>query len=109
MCDRLANRAPQPAACFPLKQTARQRPEMGYCPRIREDDPMKSPNQILAEKLANRELEIANLTAVKERLELRLKEVSDEVASLRQCPARPVAMRRIHDEGDEANGAALWH
>jgi hypothetical protein len=55
---------------------------------------MKSPN---------------NLTAVKERLELRLQEVSDEVASLRQCPARPVAMRRIHDEGDEANGAALWH
>jgi hypothetical protein len=31
------------------------------------------------------------------------------VATLRQCPAHPVAMRRIHDEGDEANGAALWH
>jgi predicted metalloprotease len=70
---------------------------------------MKSPNQILAEKLANRELEIADLLVANERLELRLKEVSDEVATLRQCPAQPVAMRRIHDEGDEANGAALWH
>jgi hypothetical protein len=70
---------------------------------------MKSPNQILAEKLANRELEIADLLVANERLELRLKEVSDEVATLRQRPAQPVAMRRIYDEGDEANGAALWH
>jgi hypothetical protein len=41
--------------------------------------------------------------------ELRFEEASVEVAALGQCPARPVAMRRIEDEGDEANGAALWH
>jgi hypothetical protein len=74
-----------------------------------EDDPMKSPNQILADKLALKELEIADLLAANEQLELRLHEVSDEAAALRQCPAHPVAMRRIDDEGDEANGAALWH
>ena len=70
---------------------------------------MKSATQILAEKLADKELEIASLLAANEQLELRLREISVEVAALRQCPAHPVAMRRIHDEGDEANGAALWH
>jgi hypothetical protein len=70
---------------------------------------MKSANQILAEKLADKELQIADLLTANEQLELRLEEVSDEVAALRRCPAQPVAMRRIHDEGDEANGAALWH
>ena len=68
---------------------------------------MKSANQILAEP--GKEQEIADLLAANEQLELRLEDISDEVATLRQCPARPVAMRRIHDEGDEANGAALWH
>ena len=70
---------------------------------------MKSANQILAQMLADKELEIADLLAANEQLELRLQEVSVEAAALRQCPAQPVAMRRIHDEGDEANGAALWH
>ena len=70
---------------------------------------MKSAEQILAEMLAARELEIANLLAANEQLEQRLKDMSDEIATLRQCPAQPVAMRRIQDEGDEANGAALWH
>jgi hypothetical protein len=82
---------------------------MGRPHETTEDDAMKSANQILAEKLADKELEIADLLAANEQLELRLEEVSDEVAALRQCPARPVAMRRIHDEGDEDNGAALWH
>ena len=70
---------------------------------------MKSANQILAEKLAGKELEIADLLAVNEQLELRLVEVSSKAPALRQCPGQPVAMRRIRDEGDEANGAALWH
>ena len=70
---------------------------------------MKSANQILAEKLANKELEIADLLAPNEQLELRLVEVSSEVPALRQCPAYPVAMLPIDDEGDEANGAALLH
>jgi hypothetical protein len=70
---------------------------------------MKSANQILAEKLAAKEMEIADLLSANEQLELRLQEVSQEVTTLRQCPARPVAMRRIDGEGDEANGAALWH
>jgi hypothetical protein len=69
----------------------------------------KSTNQILAEKLAHKELEIANLLATNEQLAHRLQEMSDEVAALRQYPAQPVAMRRVRDEGDEANGAALWH
>jgi len=47
--------------------------------------------------------------AANEQLALRLKEISDELAALRANPAQPVAMRRIRDEGDEANGAALWH
>jgi hypothetical protein len=70
---------------------------------------MKSANQILAEKLADKELAIADLLAANEQLELRFEEASIKVAALSQCPARPVAMRRIEDEGDEANGAALWH
>ena len=70
---------------------------------------MKSANQILAEKLANKELEIADLQAPNAQLELRLVEVSSEAPALSQCPAYPVAMLRIDDEGDEANGAALWH
>jgi len=37
----------------------------------------------------------------------RLQEVSDEVTALRQHPAQPAAVRRVHDEGDEADGAAL--
>jgi hypothetical protein len=69
----------------------------------------KSADQILAEKLAHKELEIANLLATNEQLAHRLQEMSDEVAALRQHPAQPEAMRRVHDEGDEANGAALWH
>jgi hypothetical protein len=70
---------------------------------------MKSANQILAEKLADKELEIADLLAANQQLELRLEAATSEAAQLRQCPAHPVAMRRIDDEGDEANGAALWH
>jgi len=70
---------------------------------------MKSANQILAEKLAAKELEVADLLVVNEQLELRLLAVSSEAAALRQCPAHPVAMCRIDGEGDEANGAALWH
>jgi hypothetical protein len=69
----------------------------------------KSTDQMLAEKLAHKELEIANLLAANEQLAHRLREISDEVAALRQYPAQPTAMRRVHDEGDEANGAALWH
>jgi hypothetical protein len=69
----------------------------------------KSTDQILAEKLAHKELEIAILLATNEQLTHRLQEVSDEMAAFRQDPAQPVAMRRVHDEGDEANGAALWH
>jgi hypothetical protein len=70
---------------------------------------MKSAQQILAEKLANKELEIADLQAAGMQLELRLVEVSSEAPAVKQCPAYPVAMLRIDDEGDEANGAALWH
>jgi hypothetical protein len=70
---------------------------------------MKSANQILAEKLANTELEIADLQAANTQLELRLVEVSSEPPIVRQCPPFPVALLRIDDEGDEANGAALWH
>jgi hypothetical protein len=73
-----------------------------------EDDAMKSPDQILAEKLARKELEIADLPALNEQLELRLVEVSDS-AVLKQCPPLPIAMRYIDDEGDEENGAALFH
>ena len=69
----------------------------------------KSADQILAEKLAHKELEIANLLATNEQLAHRLQEVSDEVAALKQHPAQSDTMRRVHDEGDEDNGAALWH
>ena len=70
---------------------------------------LKSTDQILAEKLAHKELEIAILLATNEQLTHRLQEVSNEVAALRQHPAQPETMRRVQDEGDEANGAALWH
>jgi len=69
---------------------------------------MKSLDQIPAEKLAHNELEIADLPALNEQLELRLVKVSDS-AALKQCPPLPTAMRYIDDEGDEENGAALFH
>jgi hypothetical protein len=70
---------------------------------------LKSTDQILAEKLARKELEIANLLAANQQLTYRLREMSDEVTALKQYSAQPAALRPIHDEGDEANGSALWH
>jgi hypothetical protein len=82
---------------------------MGYRPhQFTEEVPMKSLDQIPAEKLAHNELEIADLPALNEQLELRLVKVSDS-AALKQCPPLPTAMRYIDDEGDEENGAALFH
>ncbi len=68
----------------------------------------KTLEQILTEKLAQKELEIARLVTRNEELAEQLEATAGEVEGLRARQTQAAIAFRIDGEGDEENGAA-WH